>query len=164
MTNAAEAAEEQARFDALQGAPGNKDPNIYPTPAPRTPVPVPTGILELPSLVPGWGSRYHIKNKWQEYVNGNGDRVGVYAGSVADEPIYAKWYTPEQGALIILDFPADHSLPWGASHVYISPTRTGKLRVVSFNGLCLSLLSEDNTSYEFDVASRQWSCTANTNP
>lgn len=162
-TDAAEAAEEQAYRDALNQPQPPKD-SAY-VPSPNQPLePIPTGILQEFSLLPGWASQYHIANAWQQFTNSNGDRVKVYAGSVADDAINGQWDTVEQGALVLLEFPSNPNAIWGASTVYTTPTRTGQVSVTSYNGMCLTLASTGGSTYQFDVATRQWSCSVNQQP
>jgi hypothetical protein len=136
---------------ARNGQRGVKDPNYLP-PA-STPVPVPTGILEGFSPLPGWGRLYHMKNAWQQLIDG--DRIVVYAGSVADDPIGGRWNTPEQGAVKVTVFPANGDNPTGAD--YLSPSRSGALVITSAAGTRLTLTTVDGSAtFTFDVANRIW--------
>jgi hypothetical protein len=143
---------EEADLQAARNGPrGVKNPNYRP-PA-STPVPVPTGILEGFSPLPGWGRLYHIKNAWQHTING--DRIVVYAGSVADDPIGGRWNTPEQGVVKVMVFPANADNPTGAD--YPSPNRSGALVITSAEGTRLKLATVDGSAtFTFDVATQSW--------
>jgi hypothetical protein len=147
------AQDEEANLQAARnGPPGSKDPNYRPLPS--TPVPVPTGILDNFSLPSGWGSVYRIKSVWQQFVNG--DRVTVYAGSIADDPVRGRWDTSEQGVINVMVFPsgADAS---PTSAAYLSPTRSGALVITSAQGTVLTLTTADGSAtFTFDVSTRTW--------
>jgi hypothetical protein len=160
--DAGEKRDEQAFLDAQSRSDDPlfaKDGTSSPPTVPPSSIdpPWPVGLDDHPVPLAGWGTLYHITNSWSDSINDQ--RATVVAGSKADDPAAAIWNTPEQGVLIILGIPPT------LNGEYLAPSRTGQLRITSANGTCLSLISTGNTSYEFDAATRQWTCApANTQP
>lgn len=152
--------EEQERLAAINGPPGEKPSNYTPPLGPPA-GPARLGIFEDGPLPTGWGTQYRIGNRWGGSVNGQ--NTIAFAGSQADDQVYAIWNNPEQGVLIVMTYPNDPNLEPVTAN-YLTPTRTGAVRVTSYSGLCLTLTSTGNTTYQFNVATRQWSCNVNERP
>jgi hypothetical protein len=137
--------------DGLAGPPQAKDGTFSPSDITSNADPTaPNGIIDHPVPLAGWGSLYHITNGWAGSVNNQ--RVTAVAGSKVDDPGSATWNSPEQGMLTVL------GIPPSLNGEYLTPSRTGQLQITSAFGTCLSLVSTNNTTYHFDVATRQWSC------
>ncbi len=130
-------------------------PSPLVTSGPGSSMPPTSGIVSGPSLPSGWAAKYRIVNEWYGLVATGS--VTVDAGSKADDPDQALWGTPEQGVVVVsVAGNATSSTP--STTEYSAPTRAGRLSVASYNGTCLTLTSTDSTAYQFDVATRQWSC------
>jgi hypothetical protein len=140
----------QGSKDSANTGPGN---SFNPT--------VRTGIFDVGPVPSGWSSMYRTTNRWKNIVNGQ--ETIVHAGSVTDDRTYGTFNTPEQGLVIVMwwDNPSD---PEPGIAEYRTPNRTGMLTITSYSGTCLTLLSTGNTTYQFDVATRQWSCQVNNQP
>lgn len=123
------------------------------TPPPGKPTePVPTGILKSLSLPSGWGRIYRIENAWQHFANG--ERIVVYAGSRADDPIRSKWNDPEQGVVVVMVFSAVPDVN-PITQEYLTPGSFGRMRIMAANGMQLTLASTTGSSkIVFDVATR----------
>ena len=96
----------------------------------------PTGILEE-----GGADFYYptydviIYNKWQDVVNENGEWASIYAGSMYTDPT--------QGLVLVITD--------GPIVTYTTPIKAGAVRIVDVQNLHLILLSEDGTTFYFDV-------------
>lgn len=153
----------QTTFSGSKGATA-----VPPASAPNTAPP--TGILsdaERLPLLPGWGSLYNIVTTWQ--MLSGGTRYAAYAGLKYDSSISTQVDTskqPAQGVLIILTVPTDtNSTPTDSmSGEYLTPTRSGAVHITAVNGMCLTLLSKNGTSFQFNVTTHTWSCGTTTNP
>lgn len=108
-------------------------PEVWPTIITPTTVPVrgPFGFV-LCEPVP-W-DKVIIENCWVESYNNS--RVGVTAGALKTDP--------GQGALQIRD------------EVYLTPTYTGKARIVQADGLFLTIRTAGGDYFGFDVVTLQW--------
>ncbi len=136
-------------------------PNI---PDPLPPTGIMTGSESLPSM-PGWGRVYKFENTWQQVISGT--LYKAYAG-IALEPDYQvpNQNLIPQGIIHIQTDPLDvMSTAPTSSGSYTTPTRTGSLHITAATGLCLTMVSTQGTTYQFDVQSGAWSCTpANQGP
>ena len=100
----------------------------------------PTGILEE-----GGADFYYptydviIYNKWQDVVNENGEWALVCAGSMYTDPT--------QGLVLIPSQPVQ---------IYLTPTKAGSVRIVAVQNLRLTLISENGTTFYFDVPGRRF--------
>ncbi len=100
----------------------------------------PTGILEE-----GGADFYYptydviIYNKWQDVVNENGEWGLVYAGSMYTDPT--------QGLVLIPSQPVQ---------IYLTPIKAGSVRIVAVQNLRLTLISENGTTFYFDVPGRRF--------
>lgn len=152
ITNQAEQRDQQAMDDVrngLLGAAPPKDGSWTPPSVVYHDEPLVTGIDEHPVPLAGQSLQYHVLNAWQGQVNGAW--VGYLAGSKADDMAGGVWNTPEQGVLVAQG-------PTTPKTNYLSPTRTGALRITSYSGTCLNLVSTSNVAYSFDMSTRRWSC------
>ncbi len=170
-TDAAEQADQQRMVSAQQtvlaGTPFDKSSQILPTVPPQPVQGAPeTGITGRPILPPGWSQMYSISNAWSQIINGN--FIIACAGSKADNPGGGVWDAgiQQQGMVKIDAYSSNGTGPRVDSLVgdYLTPTRTGPVQITAYNGTCLTLLSTNNTTYQFDVATRQWSCSVNQQP
>lgn len=117
----------------------------YETPRliPVTDAPPITGILE------GQGqeirpSEATINNRWAGFVRDT--YVVVFAGALADDPA--------QGIIYVVTVSSDKKgTIW--NH-YLTPTKTGSVRIVSVEGTRLVLASESGTTLSFDVSTLQF--------
>jgi len=106
-----------------------------------TPLIIPTGILDG-----GWDVfRYPsddviIQNMWRGALNATGDWANVYAGSMYTDPT--------QGLVLVM---AD-----GPVQTYLTPVRTGALRIVAEQNLRLTLVSTDGTTFYFDILGQRF--------
>lgn len=166
---AIDAADEQRMKDARAGKLGKLEPKDgtgdlhLPAPGPipsAQPTAPDTGISNELSPPSGWGARYRITNYW--YGNVGKKRVSVYAGSVVDDYAKGTWNDPEQGVVILYGKDAKDVAKSKDKNEYLTPTRTGRLSVKSYNGTCLRLVSTNSTAYTFDVATQSWSCSTET--
>jgi hypothetical protein len=152
-----EQSDQQALQDARNGLYGPvqpKDGGFQPSDIPNVPdTLLINGIINHPVPEAGWGALYHISNGWTGLVGG--PQLLVTAGSKVDNYELGIWNTPEQG-MVVMDGNAANLFG-----EYLTPTRTGAVRITSFSGSCLALLSTNNTSYHFDMATRAWSCNVN---
>ncbi len=161
--NAQEQRYEQEKQAAANQSGGTKDGNYVP-PAGVSDAPMQTRIIADGPLPSGWGQLYRIENRWGGLVNSI--RTIGFAGTKSDDPIYSNWVSPgnlAQGVLIVQTTPSDPNAIV-VTDEYLTPTRTGSIHVTSYSGTCLTLVSTNNTTYRFDVASRAWSCGANQEP
>jgi len=146
-----------------KGADNWAAPNI---PDPLPPTGILTGSAALPSL-PGWGRVYTFENTWQQVISSTVYKA--YAGILREDPYSSQVADPKlvpQGIIHIQIDPLDvMSTAPTSSGSYTTPTRTGSLHITAATGLCLTLVSTNGTTYQFDVQSRTWSCTpANQGP
>jgi hypothetical protein len=91
----------------------------------------------------------------------NGIAAYVYAGSKADVPgkgTQGVWNDPEQGVLLL------NTKGKGKDADYLTPTRTGRIKLQSASGTCLTAISTSGTIYTFDVSTGKWSCEAKKSP
>lgn len=114
------------------------------------------GIINNPVPLAGWGGVYAMENGWVGPVSGTD--IHVNAGAKADVIGSGIFNTPEQGVLAV---DGNGQSLYGE---YLTASRTGSIRVTSYSGTCLTLTSTGNTTYQFDVATRQWSCVVNNRP
>ncbi len=152
---------EQERQAALDAPLGSKDPSQHPPRISPPTQPTRVGIFEQGPLPAGWASTYQITNRWHNFVNGIS--IVVYAGSVADDPMYTTWNDPQQGVVILKTTPSDPNVN-PSFDTYATASRTGAVSVISYSGTCLILRSTGNSLYSFDVVTRQWACNATDNP
>jgi hypothetical protein len=119
-------------------------PPVTYTPAPaRSPYARPTGIREPPNL----GAHpcdCNFLNAWTGVHNGW--YLDAYAGSW-------EWY-PDQGLLMLDRQTIDGHTTTG--DLFSTPTREGPIRIVSANGLQLTLQSTNGTRYIFDAGTSTW--------
>jgi hypothetical protein len=165
---------QQLSQDARAGKLGTPVPKDAQSAAAHQQVPMPvetvqaqtapnTGPIQFPQSLPGgWGGKYHITTLWTGTLGTSGKKVTVYAGSKSDDTGVGdtkSWGAVEQGAVIV-DSRAGGPIEGKGKPdgVYLSPTRTGMLTIVSANGSCLALQSQDGTKYAFDVATQTWAC------
>lgn len=146
-----------------KGADNWAAPNI---PDPLPPTGIFTGSESLPSL-PGWGRVYTFENTWQQVISSTVYKA--YAGILREDPYSSQVADPNlvpQGIIHIQIDPLDvMSTAPTSSGSYTTPTRTGSLHITAATGLCLTLVSTNRTTYQFDVQRRAWSCTpANQGP
>ncbi len=126
-TNMARVANDIATSEAMP------TPEIWPTfiiPT-RAPDPGPFGFVQCEPLPI---DQVLIENCWVEQINGV--RVGVIAGILKTDS--------DQGALQVQD------------EVYLTPTRSGRARMVQADGLVLTVRTAGGDFFSFDVAIRQW--------
>jgi hypothetical protein len=154
-SRAAEEADQQVMQDArngLRGTPLPKDGSFVP-PAPTLILdpPAPVGIIDHPVPLAGWSTQYHITNEWQDVVAGQ--RVGIIAGSKADDPAAGLWRSPEQGVLVII-------IPHlNIKREFLTPIRAGQTRITESNGTCLTVTTTSPVvTYQFDAGTYLWSC------
>jgi hypothetical protein len=101
-----------------------------------TPLIIPTGILEG-----GWDVfRYPnedviILNMWRGILSGAGEWANIYAGSMYTDPA--------QGLVLVM---AD-----GPVQTYLTPIKAGALRIMDVQNLHLGLLSDNGTTFYFDI-------------
>lgn len=112
-------------------------------------------ILHDFNIPSGWGQLYDIENMWHGPVSDH--RISVYAGLLYDgaQPTIAA--STGQGLVIVLDVPTQANTE-GSFQQYFTPSKTGPVHITAFSGTCLTLVSANNTTYIFDIATRQWSC------
>jgi hypothetical protein len=152
--------------DARAGKYGTPEPKDVDEKYKHQPVPVPIetvqaqtvpsppggiGIVQAP--MSSWIGRYHVENMWEGMVNGI--EAYVYAGSKADVAGKGRqgvWNDPEQGVLLL------NTKGKGEDADYLTPTRTGRIKLQSANGTCLTVVSSNGTIYTFDVSTAKWSC------
>ncbi len=158
----AAAVADKVTSDAQQAFTGKSPDNWV---APNIPDPLPpTGIMtgseSLPSM-PGWGHIFKFENTWQEVISGT--LYKAYAGTLLEDPYSYQLADPNlvpQGIIHIQIDPLDvMSTATTSSGSYTTPTRTGSLHITAATGLCLTLVSTNGTTYQFDVQSGTWSCT-----
>ena len=153
--------EEETRATSGPPAPP-KDPNYVPPPV--TPEPTgPMGIIDQGPLPTGWGSVYRIENRWAGTISGLSTRA--FAGMIYDDRARLTSSAPEQGVLVVMSFPVDNDAN-PTIDTYLTPTRSGPVRVSSYNGTCLSLTTTSavptgTTVFQFDLVTRQWVCSPN---
>jgi hypothetical protein len=154
-SRAAEEADQQVMQDArngLRGTPLPKDGSFVP-PAPTLipDPPAPVGIIDHPVPLAGWSMQYHITNGWQDVVAGQ--RVGIIAGSKADDPASGSWRSPEQGVLVVI-------IPHlNIKREFLTPIRAGQVRITESNGTCLTVTTTNPVvRYQFDAGTYLWSC------
>jgi hypothetical protein len=108
-------------------------------------------ILEH-GLAPLPGMAYEILNSWHSEAAGK--RTTVYAGAKRDDPGGAPGVS--QGIIVItvdtLDF---KSLP-GEGGEYPTPAKVGPVRIVDANSMQLTLVTQNDEAFFFNVASRQF--------
>lgn len=161
-TEAADQADEQVVADARSGTlPDTKDLVATPAPEPvetaaAQTVAIPSGISVPQILNGGWGSKYKITNMWSGVVGSS--PAYVIAGSKADDPAVGYWGSPEQGMVLVSVGSAD------SQQEYLTPSKNGKIQITAYSGTCLTLSTNlsglgSGTTYHFDVATLQWSCT-----
>lgn len=147
---------EQARQNAALGPQASKSLSSYPPPVSAPQSQERTGVFENTGPLPsGWGAHYRLTNMWHDFVGGLS--TVAYAGSQVDDPFYNVWNNPEQGVLVVKFTPSD---PDANPDVltYLTPTRTGRIRIDFATGTCLRLVSTGGQLYLFDVAVGWWSC------
>jgi hypothetical protein len=133
------------RYDqALTQSPAPKDPSSGKgaIPPASTPAPWPEGFFENGQFP---GGNYQINNQWQDESDGN--RIQVHAGSVKSDA--------EQGLVIV--HVTSQDLKSGRQDVYLTPSRSGPLRIVDARDGRLTLLSSSAKVFAFDVTSRTFS-------
>ena len=148
---------EEARFmEAAAKTPVVKPVDFQlPTRVVPTPVIYPPHITENGPLPSGWGSIYRITNRWLGRIH---DRnVTVLAGSLVDDRLQMIWREPQQGIVIVWVWPPPGSEDNLEQTNYVTPTRSGIVRITSFQDTCLTLTA-DNTNFQFDAATRTWEC------
>lgn len=131
----ADKATAMAGFEGAMATAGTEPtPEVWPTLPPNPtydPNRSPRGFV---SCEPRSIDQVLIENCWVEEINGV--RVGVRAGALMTDP--------EQGALQIRD------------EVYLTPTRSGRARLVQADGLVLTVGTANGDFFSFDVAMLQW--------
>jgi len=110
-----------------------------PTPAPD--LARPRGIVEEVQG-PFSSQEITVENAWQEQVNGQW--VQVYAGALASDPA--------QGVVIVLAQTSEGMS--GSRHP--TPVKAGAVRLVSADGLRLTLVAASGATIYFDAAARQF--------
>lgn len=110
-----------------------------PTPAPD--LARPRGIVEEVQG-PFSSQEITVENAWQEQVNGQW--VQVYAGALASDPA--------QGVVIVLAQTSEGMT--GSRHP--TPVKAGAVRLVSADGLRLTLVAASGATIYFDAAARQF--------
>lgn len=153
--DAVEQQDQQVMQDAQNGKRGiaqPKDGSFTPSNIPLySDSPSLIGIIDHPVPLTGWGTKYHVTNGWQGIVNNA--QTSIVAGSKADDLAGGVWNTPEQGMVAVLVSGV------GFDGDYLAPTRSGPVRVTSYDGTCLLLTSiTSSTTYIFNVVTRTWNC------
>jgi hypothetical protein len=137
--------EQQQYTEALSQGQASQDMADQKNPAPQGTPAVeswPEGIFETGQApLP---HDYVIENQWQTTLpNGH---VRVYAGSLASDP--------SQGLVVVLTTSLD--LKQGTTQVYLTPAKTGPIRIFDSYGQQLSLISKGGALLTFDVSARQF--------
>ncbi len=146
--------EEKLRLDALaapippafaKGPPPTRQPPSSPLPDNILRIPAGAGTIVEEGLAPFPSSAYLFQNSWHE---AQGDQtIIVYAGVEAHDR--------SQGlAVVLVDL--DYKPVPGAGGFYLTPSKSGSVRIVDAQGLLLPLDAKDGTRFLFDVASRQF--------
>ncbi len=121
--------------------------------------PVVEGIYTDLQKPMGWGMLYSIKNAWVGSITGG--HAQVYAGLKSDSADPLAWVMnpPGQGVLRVITVPHGTGTPTNGGE-YLTPARAGSIKITAATGTCLTVQAEDGTQYQFDVATRAWSCGA----
>jgi hypothetical protein len=101
----------------------------------------PTGIFNN-GQAPFPSEMYVFENQWQQVVDGN--YVNVYAGALGTDP--------KQGVLVMVTRPDLTSQ--GNVTVYLTSTKTGSLHITQADNLLLGIVSQNGSTYKFDVATK----------
>lgn len=137
-----------ARDAALQKIQADPGPALLsksgPVPPAATPEPWPQGLLSY-AVAPVSPADYVFNNQWQWDINGH--HVQVYAGAVGHD-------SPEagRGLLWVRETAFDLAvLPAGG--FFLAPSGTGTLSIESYDGMELTVTSQNGQTFLFDAKS-----------
>jgi hypothetical protein len=115
-----------------------------PVPANSTPEPWPQGLFDH-AVAPVPPGEYLFQNQWQWDLDGH--HVQVFAGQIGRN-------SPEAGRGVIWALETSFDLtPLSAGGFFKAPPGTGSLRIVSYDGTILQLISDGGQSFQFDAES-----------
>lgn len=149
---------QDARATALAGTQPPPRPFVPTTPEPtvlgglpRTPAGNGTIIENGPAPFPAY---IFVANQWITEVNDK--EILVYAGAVRGDGA-RQFDPPWQGEVIVVVNTPDYSQFFpDEGGEYQTPTKVGPVRIVSADGMKLTLNAPDGTSFVFDVVSRKF--------
>lgn len=117
----------------------------------ETSSPLPLGIQ---SKYPNWWNmKQRVENEW--YGNLNGERVSVYAGVCPTFLGGEAVYDPQQGCIGVAV--GSRSVADADYHEYLTPRKSGAVRITAVNGTQVSLVAKDGTTFSFDLTTRTFS-------
>ena len=133
-----------AHWTAIALTPTIPRPTYPPYESPE-PVDLPLGILPAPQLQMN-PCECEFENVWRGRLN-SGDYIEVYAGHFRNFPIVG---------MTMVTTRTPNYLGTTGWEFYYTPLEAGSVRVVSFDGLQVTLLSTNNTQFVFEAETRTW--------
>jgi hypothetical protein len=101
------------------------------------------GIIDS-GQAPFSAHQFIFQNQWQDVVGGK--HTNVWAGAAGDDP--------QQGVVVVRTTTLDLAQA-GSPEVFITPSRTGALRITDAQGTVLTLVDSTGATFTFHVESRQ---------
>ncbi len=120
---------------------------ILPT---QSPSPLPLGIQD--KYPNGWHMKQRFENEWFGYLNG--ERISVYAGSVAAFDSNGRVVVDPPQGYIAVGVGSALSGPDLNYHEYPTPKQSGAVKITAVNGALVTVVANDGTTFTFNLDTR----------